>query len=100
MYSCSVKKFIPEDEKLYTGATIEIDADSTVKNVDKLKAELQNVLTPEPNSKFLGMRTGLYFYYKAQREKPGFINKWLNKKIGEEPVYISNVNNLEIDSSN
>ncbi|MEM6515033.1 MAG: BamA/TamA family outer membrane protein [Bacteroidota bacterium] len=97
MYSCSVKKFIPEDEKLYTGATIEIDADSTVKNVDKLKAELQNVLTPEPNSKFLGMRTGLYFYYKAQREKPGFINKWLNKKIGEEPVYISNVNNLEIE---
>ena len=89
--SCSVKKFIPEDELLYTGASIKIDSDTTITDKPKLKTELENVLRPEPNSKFLGMRPGLYFHYKAQREKPGFINKFLNKKLGEEPVYLSDV---------
>jgi len=37
------------------------------------------------------MQPGLYFHYKAQRENPGFINKFFNKQIGEEPVYGSDV---------
>ena len=96
-YSCSVKKFIPEDKRLYTGAVIEIDADTSVKNVDQLKAELKTVLRPEPNSSVLGMRPGLYFYYKTQKEKPGFLNRWLYKQIGEEPIYQSDVANLEVE---
>ncbi len=89
--ACSVKKFIPEGELLYTGAEITLESDTIIKNKSSLKAELESVLSPEPNSSFLGMQPGLYFYYKAQREKPGFINKFLNKKIGEEPVYASDV---------
>lgn len=85
------KKFIPEDEYLYTGADIEIEADTTIKDEPQLKAELENVLRPQPNSKILGGYPGVYFYYKANREKPGFINKFLNKNFGEEPVYISEV---------
>ena len=91
LQSCSVEKFIPEDEYLYTGAAITIESDTVVKDEPKLKAELENVLRPQPNSKILGMRLGLYYHYKAQREKPGFINKFLNKKLGEEPVYLSDV---------
>ncbi len=91
LYSCSVKKFIPEDEYLYSGANIEIEADTTIKDEPQLKAELQNVLRPQPNTKILGGYPGVYFYYKANREKPGFINKFLNKNFGEEPVYISQV---------
>ena len=89
--ACSVEKYIPEDELLYTGASIEIASDTTIKNEPQLKAELESVLRPKPNAEILGMRPGLYYYYKAQREKPGFINKFLNKKIGEEPVYLSDV---------
>ena len=97
LYSCSVEKFIPQGERLYTGATIEIEADSSIKEVDKLKAGLESVLRPEPNSEILGMRPGLYFHYKAEREKPGFINKFLNKQIGEEPVYQSSVEPTEVE---
>ena len=97
-FSCSVEKYVPEDQRLYTGATIKIDADSTLNDLSKLKNELTSVLRPEPNSKFLGMRPGLYFYYKAQREKPGFLNRWINKQIGEEPVYQSDVENLEVEN--
>ncbi len=97
LYSCSVEKFIPEGERLYTGATIEIEADSSITDVDNLKTQLETVLQPQPNSKVLGMQPGLYFYYKAQREKPGFINKFLNKQIGEEPVYQSSVEPTEVE---
>lgn len=92
LQSCSVKKFIPEDKLLYTGAELIVnDTVTKGKEYPDVIAELEAVLTPEPNTKFLGMRPGLYFYYKAQRVNPGFINKFLNKKIGEEPVYLSDV---------
>ncbi len=96
-YSCSITKQIPEDERLYTGATLTIESDSTIVNESGLKSELESVLRPEPNSTFLGMHLGLYYYYKNQKEKPGFINRWLYKQFGEEPVYQSDVETYEIE---
>lgn len=80
LQSCSVEKFIPEDKLLYEGATMDVTSDTVIKNQSGLESQLKGVLRPAPNGKVLGMRPGLYFYYKAQREKPGFINKFLNKK--------------------
>nr|WP_321226919.1 BamA/TamA family outer membrane protein [uncultured Psychroserpens sp.] len=97
LHSCSIKKYIPDGERLYTGAKIEIKADSSVKNVDDLKLELETILRPTPNSKVLGMRPGLYYYYKTQKENSGFINRWLYKQIGEKPVYQSDVKTFEIE---
>ncbi|EAQ41691.1 BamA/TamA family outer membrane protein [Polaribacter sp. MED152] len=97
VYSCSINKFIPEGERLYTGAEIEMDADSAVPQVAQLKENLRQVLRPEPNSKFLGMHLGLYYYYKNEQGKTNFINKWLFKQLGEEPVYQSDVENLEVE---
>lgn len=92
LQGCSVEKFIPEDKFLYTGANLKVE-DSIAKNkeYDEVVTQLEALLLPEPNSKILGMRPKLYFHYKAQQEKPGFINKFLNKKFGEEPVYLSDV---------
>ncbi|MGF1556832.1 BamA/TamA family outer membrane protein [Paucihalobacter sp.] len=98
LYSCSVKKYIPEGERLYTGASIKIESDSTVDNLKDLKNELESVLRPEPNTKFLGMRPGLFYYYKNQKENPGFLNRWLNKKNGQKPVYQSNVKPFDIEA--
>lgn len=94
--SCSIQKFIPENERLYTGATLHIEADSMVQNVTNLREDLKIILRPQPNSKFLGMHLGLYYYYKSQQEKSNFINRWLFKKVGQKPVYQSNVAELEI----
>jgi len=88
---CGVSKFIPEDEKLYTGAILEINRDFSVKGFKGLNAELEGLLKPKPNSKILGMRIGLWSHYKVQKENPGFINRFIYKKIGEEPVYFSSV---------
>ncbi|WP_218841380.1 translocation and assembly module lipoprotein TamL [Winogradskyella costae] len=96
--SCSITKHIPEGERLYTGAKIEIESDSIIKNEKELKTELETILRPEPNSKFLGMYLGLYYYYKNQKENPGFLNKWLFKQLGEKPVYQSNVEPFEVEA--
>ena len=95
-YSCSITKYIPEGERLYTGANINIASDSLIEGEKYLTTELETALRPEPNAKFLGMRPGLYYYYKVQKEKPGFLNKWLYKQIGEEPVYQSNIQTNEV----
>lgn len=97
--SCSIKKYIPEGEVLYTGAELEttLATDEQVKDLKKVENELNALLRPAPNSTFLGMRPGLYYYYKAQKEKPGFLNKWLNKKFGEEPVYLSQANPQRVE---
>ncbi|MBO0593189.1 BamA/TamA family outer membrane protein [Cellulophaga sp. E16_2] len=96
-YSCGVSKYLPEGEVLYTGSEINLQAQEDTLNNKKIKEELLTLLPTSPNSKFLGMRLGLYYHFKAQKDKPGFINKWLNKKIGEEPVYLSDVNTQRVE---
>ncbi|WP_026838668.1 BamA/TamA family outer membrane protein [Gillisia sp. JM1] len=92
LQGCSVEKFIPEDKLLYTGAELKVqDSVAKINDYDELVMQLEALLLPKPNGKFLGMRPKLYFHYKAQQENPGFINKFLNKKLGEEPVYLSDV---------
>ncbi|TVZ28387.1 outer membrane protein assembly factor BamA [Gillisia sp. Hel_I_86] len=96
--ACSAKKYVPEDKFLYTGAEVIINSEDTIQGLEELQGELEDVLRPKPNAKFLGMRPGLYYHYKAQKEKPGFITKFLNKKIGEEPVYSSRVDLSQTES--
>jgi len=97
LYACSVEKYIPENERLFSGSKIKIESDSIIKKQDLLQIELEKVLSPKPNSKFLGMQPGLYFHYKNKKEKPGFINRFLNKKFGEKPIYQSDVEPSEIE---
>lgn len=97
--SCAVEKYIPEDKLLYEGASLEIKSDSVVKNKAGLKTALEQTFRPQPNSKFLGMRPGLHYYYKMQQEKPSRFTKWLYKQWGEEePVYKSDVEAYEIEN--
>ncbi|MCL8007010.1 BamA/TamA family outer membrane protein [Gelidibacter japonicus] len=96
-YSCGIAKYIPENERLYTGADLTIVSDSIIKNEEGLRLELESVIGPEPNSKFFGMYLGLRYYYKNQKKNPGFINRWLYKKFGEKPVYQSDVKTFDVE---
>jgi outer membrane protein insertion porin family len=82
---------MPKDKTLYAGGEVNLSAETDAKDLKKLKLDLETLLTPTPNSKTLGFRTKLRFHYKAQREKPGFVSKYLNRKFGESPVYFSSV---------
>lgn len=94
--SCSVRRFVPEDKYLLKSADVKMSLEEKLGDVDEVEEELSAVLKPEPNSVFLGMRLGLLYHYKAQREKPGFLIKYLNRKFGEEPVYLSDLDSARI----
>ncbi|WP_027395085.1 BamA/TamA family outer membrane protein [Aquimarina latercula] len=85
--SCSIQRFIPENETLYDGASFTITSEKKIKNLKKLEEELQGVLRPQPNTSKLG----LLAHYKVEKGTAGFVYKFINKKIGEAPVYRSNV---------
>lgn len=97
LQSCAVNKFIPEGKRLYTGANVDVKSDSVIENKADLEAALEEALRPKPNSKFLGMQPGLHYYYKMQQKNPGFINRFLYKKVGEQPVYQSDVKPYEVE---
>ena len=92
-HSCAVKKYIPQDELLLGGYDLEVKLDSAtvIKDLAVVKATLESVLAPEPNPSFLGLRPGLHYWYKVHVDSAGFISKFINKKIGTEPVYLSDV---------
>ena len=87
--ACSGTKHLPEGEKLYTGEKIETEAEEGVKS-RKVKGVISDVVRPEPNSSFLGMRPKLWLYMAAGEEPSTGMGRWLKKK-GEPPVYLSEV---------
>ena len=91
MSSCSVEKYIPENEVLYKKSEIKIASENKIENEGKIKEEIETMIRPKPNSKVLGVQLGLWSHFKAQKTNAGLIVKYLNKKIGEEPVYLSSV---------
>ena len=92
LQGCGVQRFVPDGEHLYGGSEIQLTKNDSIDQTKKIKNELQGLLQPTPNTTLLGIKLPLYFHYKAQQENRGFLKKWLGKKFGEEPVYLSNVN--------
>lgn len=91
--SCSNTKFLKEGEMLYTGAEIEIENDSISRKEKKeLRSQLEENLTPKPNSTFLGLRPKLYFYnITKEPEKDKGFRYWMKYRLGEKPVLLQDV---------
>lgn len=101
LVGCSNTRFVPEGDFLYTGATVNIISDSLSKSKSKqLENDLKQTLTPKPNKSFLGLRPKLYIYnITGEPKKDSGFKHWLKYRVGEEPVYLSDVDipfNLDI----
>lgn len=87
---CNVTKKVPEGDALYTGASLKLtDSKAGNKENKVLKADLEGLLRPKPNSSILGIKFKLGLYNMAGA-KNNFINKFLRKN-GEPPVLLSSV---------
>ena len=98
--SCSNTKYLPEGELLYTGAKIKVEGKQTSKKENKtLKNQLEEIVRPKPNSSFLGLKPKLYIYNLAgtPKKEKGW-RYWLKTKVGEPPVFYSQVD-LEYNKS-
>ena len=93
LVSCTGTKHLPDGELLYVGAKVEVkDTSVSKKERKELKSELQDLVRPKPNKKFLGMRPKLFFYNLAGdvKKEKGF-RHWLKFTVGEAPVLFSQV---------
>src|SRR3546814_20996275 len=91
--SCSNLKYLPEGEKLYTGAEVHVEGERlTGKERKRLESELSEQTRPRQNKKFLGMRMKLFFYNLAgnptKEKSPA---AFMKKTMGETPVLYSSV---------
>jgi hypothetical protein len=91
--SCSSTKNLPEGDSLYVKGNVKIASDTIPKkDKEKLATYLAESLRPQPNKRVLGMPYKLYFNNMAgDTSNSNFIKRFL-KKIGEEPVLLSDVN--------
>ena len=86
--ACSGLKHVPDTEKIFTGSKIHRDKKDGVGGTKKVTNAAEELLRPKPNSSFLGIRFGLWWYYKTVH-KTSRVSKWLHTKLAQEPVYLS-----------
>lgn len=89
---CTGLKNVPKGEVLYTGASVQLITNGKIKKKGKIKEDINSAIKTKPNTKFLGMRPGLWLYYVTGTPKrPKSIKSFLKNKIAQPPVYMSSV---------
>jgi len=99
--SCSIGKYLPEGEKLYSGAEFKIIKDSAVKEkAGNLKSIAALATRPERNKFILGFPYKVWFWYTiGEPKKEGGFRAFMRKKLAEAPV-LSNRINVKAASEN
>lgn len=90
--SCSVTRHLPAGESLYMGAEVKIVADSaiSVKQAKAVKASLETIVRPIPNTTLMGFPYKVWFYYfMGEPTKTKSFRGWFRKRFGEAPVLAS-----------
>ena len=94
LFGCTATSFLKENESFYDGSEIKFDTEGRrIWRKKALEEELQELINPKPNKKFLGMRTGVWFYYVAGNpNKEKGLGNFIRKKLGAAPVLMKDVN--------
>ncbi|MDB5272496.1 MAG: outer membrane protein [Chitinophagaceae bacterium] len=92
-FSCKSTKYVPEGDKLYTGADVHFQSNEDKRYLKRLSALLEKDLKPKPNKNILGVPLKLYIYnFIGTPKKEKGMRYKLRRKLGEEPVLYSRVN--------
>ncbi|OLY93569.1 Surface antigen [Cnuella takakiae] len=98
--ACNVTKSVPDGDHLYTGASVELRADSLDKRTKKvLQSDLQGLTRPKPNGRLLGIPFKLVIYNALRNKKPNSFWGKLRDKQGQPPVLLSAVD-LNLNTTN
>lgn len=89
-------KMVPEGKVLYTDAEIDLVPEGRVAAKKKIKELLDANILPKPNTTILGMRPGLWFFYKAGDPQKKGLKRFMKNKLGQAPVYMSDIDNEQI----
>lgn len=93
---CSAMKSVPEGRVLYAGSHIELIPQGKVTAKKRIKELLDANILPKPNTRILGMRPGLWFFYKAGDPQRKGLRSFMKNKLGQPPVYMSDIDAEQI----
>ncbi|MHA4806708.1 translocation and assembly module lipoprotein TamL [Flavitalea flava] len=92
LLACRESKYLGAHEQLYASNKVEVKSSVKISRgrSKAIREELEGLLRPRLNGKFLGFRFKLWVYNIAgtPKKKKGFRN-WLKTKVGEPPVLAS-----------
>jgi outer membrane protein insertion porin family len=92
LVACSTTKHIPDNDALYTGATVKLDAQNVSSQQKKvLNTDLEGMTRPRPNSRFLGIPFKLLLWNMFYTKKEKGLKAGLQRKLGQPPVLASSV---------
>jgi outer membrane protein assembly factor BamA len=96
-WSCSVRRYLPPGERLYSGSTIKVERHPETKTSAKvLKADLKLAVKPRANKFLFGQPWKVWWWYKLGEpdpEKKGKgLRNFLRNKLAEPPVLSSRIN--------
>jgi outer membrane protein insertion porin family len=91
LQACTAAKFLPDGETFYNGAEIKFEPQGNIRRLNRVEENLQTIINPKPNKKYLGARPGVWFYYKAgePKKQKGF-RYMMHTKLGRAPVLLKN----------
>lgn len=91
MSSCSIRKYVPEGKSLLLKNKIKI-----AENYDELnRSDISKHLTQDAMPQLFGWMPMVNVYYRTEHKTDRKFYKWVNEKIGNEPVYFSESSTLE-----
>ncbi|GGG16044.1 translocation and assembly module lipoprotein TamL [Pontibacter amylolyticus] len=95
---CSSTKTVPKGDALFAGFEVKVnDEEDSSKRGPELETELGNTVRPKPNASILGMRPKLWIYNAFYTEKDKGLKHWIQTKLGEPPVLLSEVDTASIN---
>lgn len=90
--SCNSLRYVPEAKQILESYQIDWNSvDLSKKEQQHILREIQEVLSPSPNSTLFGMRLGLWANYRTEKEKGRWVTRYINRRYGEKPVYIDEI---------
>lgn len=99
--ACSVRRYIPKNEKIFRSYNIEIEKSPEVKTRKKaLLSEIKIAVQPKPNKFFLGQPWKVWWWYAigTPKKERGF-TAFIRKRLGEPPVFSSRINTVNTATS-
>ncbi|HEU5146572.1 MAG TPA: BamA/TamA family outer membrane protein [Chryseosolibacter sp.] len=93
---CTAMKLVPDNRVLYTGSDIDLIPQGRVRAKKQIKELLDANILPKPNTTILGMRPGLWFFYKAGNPEKKGLRSFMKNKLGQAPVYMSDIDAEQI----
>jgi outer membrane protein assembly factor BamA len=92
LFGCTATSHLAKDDTFYGGAILKFKPQGKVGPRKEVQRDLETLLTPTPNTKVLGMRPGVWLYYRQRDEqKKKGLKAFIRRKFGQAPVLMRDV---------